>query len=277
MQHGRRKEWKGSKMKKYLMIALAMAVSFVLAACGSLYKDEEQERVQQSPDLELLNSVQRAVDAYRQDTGVLPIKNSEEDTDLFIKYQIDFSKLANGGYLVKSPDNSFEQGGIFQYVIWNAEEKPTVRLVDLRMTERLREVNIRFMATTYPQFKERVADYVYTINFDNIGYKTDVAVDSPYSSDLLPLVVSSDGEVYVDYSIELQRFINDKDVTPAAGEDLRHLLADEYPVVPAYSLPYTVNDENEVVFMYDPVTEREQLKEQRRQQLQQDEQEDSGE
>ena len=264
-------------MKKYLMIALAMVVSFTLAACGSLYKDEEQERVQQSPDLELLNSVQRAVDAYRQDTGVLPIKNSEEDTDLFIKYQIDFSKLANGGYLVKSPDNSFEQGGIFQYVIWNAEEKPTVRLVDLRMTERLREVNIRFMATTYPQFKERVADYVYTINFDNIGYKTDVAVDSPYSSDLLPLVVSSDGEVYVDYSIELQRFINDKDVTPAPGEDIRHLLADEYPVVPAYSLPYTVNDKSEVVFMYDPVTEREQLKEQRRQQLQQDEQEDSGE
>ncbi|MGM9950963.1 MAG: hypothetical protein ACI33P_12595 [Lysinibacillus sp.] len=265
-------------MKKYLMIALAMAVSIVLSACGSLYKDEEQERVQQTPDLDLLNSVQRAVDAYRQDTGVLPIKNSEEDTDLFIKYQIDFSKLANGGYLVKSPDNSFEQGGIFQYVIWNAEEEPTVKLVDLRMTERLREVNIRFMATAYPQFKERVADYVYTINFDNIGYKTDVAVDSPYSSDLLPLVVSSDGDVYVDYSIDLQRFITDKGLTPAPGEDIRHLLADEYPVVPAYSLPYTVNDENEVVFMYDPVTERERQKEQlrqERQQLEQDQQEDS--
>ena len=222
------------------MIALAITVSVVLSACGSLYKDEEQERVQQTPDLDLLNSVQRAVDAYRQDTGVLPIKNSEEDTDLFVKYQIDFSKLVNGGYLVKSPDNSFEQGGIFQYVIWDAEEEPTVKLVDLRMTERLREVNIRFMATTYPQFKERIADYVYTI--------------------------------------ELQRFINDKGLKPASGEDIRHLLADEYPVVPAYSLPYTVNDKNEVVFMYDPVTEREQQKEQLRQeqqQLEQEQQEDS--
>ncbi len=265
-------------MKKYLMIALAITLSVMLSACGSLYKDEEQERVQQTPDLDLLNSVQRAVDAYRQDTGVLPIKNSEEDTDLFVKYQIDFSKLVNGGHLVKSPDNSFEQGGIFQYVIWNAEEEPTVKLVDLRMTERLREVNIRFMATTYPQFKERIADYVYTINFDNIGFKTDVAVDSPYSSNLLPLVVSSDGDVYVDYSIDLQRFINDKGLTPASGEDIRHLLADEYPVVPAYSLPYTVNDKNEVVFMYDPVTEREQQKEQLRQeqqQLEQEQQEDS--
>ncbi len=265
-------------MKKYLLIGLALTVSIILSACGSLYKDEEQQRVQQTPDLDLLNSVQRAVDAYQQDTGVLPIKNSEEDTDLFVKYQIDFSKLANGGYLVKSPDNSFEQGGIFQYVIWNAEEKPTVKLIDLRMTERLREVNIRFMATEYPQFKERIADYVYTINFDNIGYKTDVAVDSPYSSSLLPLVVSSDGDVYVDYSIDLQQFINDKGLKPAQGEDIRHLLADEYPVVPAYSLPYTVNEKNEVVFMYDPVTEREARKEQLRQQqqeLEQDKQEDS--
>lgn len=265
-------------MKKYLIIVAALALSVVLSACGSLYKDEEQERVQQSPDLDLLNSVQRAVDAFRQDTGVLPIKNSEEDTDLFVKYQIDFSKLVNGGYIVKSPDNSFEQGGIFQYVIWNAEEAPTVKLIDLRMTERLREVNMRFMATEYPQFKERIADFVYTINFDNIGYKADIAVDSPYSSNLLPLVVSSEGDVYVDYSIELQQFINDKDLTPKPGEDIRYLIADEYPVVPAYSLPYTVNKKNEVVFMYDPVTEREQRKAQLRQEqqeIEQDQQEDS--
>lgn len=265
-------------MKKYLIIVVALAVSLVLSACGSLYKDEEQERVQQTPDLELLNSVQRAVDAYRQDTGVLPIKNSEEDTDLFVKYQIDFPKLVNGGYIVKSPDNSFEQGGIFQYVIWNAEEEPAVKLIDLRMTERLREVNIRFMATEYPQFKERVADFVYTINFDNIGYKEDIAVESPYSSNLLPLIVSSEGVVYVDYSIELQKFINDKDLTPKPGEDIRYLIADEYPIVPAYSLPYTVNEKNEVVFMYDPVTEREQRKEQLRQEqqeIEQDQKEDS--
>ncbi|MGN7117367.1 hypothetical protein [Lysinibacillus odysseyi] len=259
-------------MKKYLLIGLVCVVSIILSACGSLYKDEEQERVQQTPDPDLLNSVQRAVDAYQQDTGVLPIKNSEEDTDLFVKYQIDFSRLTNGGYLVKSPENSFEQGGIFQYVIWNAEETPTVKLVDLRMTERLREVNIRFMATKYPQFKDRVADYVYTINFDNIGYKTDIAVDSPYSNNLLPLVVSSEGDVYVDYSIDLQRMIEDKKLKPVPGEDIRFLLADEYPVIPAYSLPYTVNENNEVVFMYDPVTEREQRKEQLRQEQQELEQ-----
>ena len=239
------------------MLALVL-VSMMLSACGALYNNDEEKRVQQTPDLDSLNSVQRAVDAYQQDTGVLPIKNSEADTDIFVKYQIDFLKLTNGGYIAKSPDNSFEQGGIFQYVIWDAEDDPTVKLIDLRMTERLREVNLRFMSTEYPQFKERIADYVYTINYDNIGYETDVAVESPYSSNLLPLVISTEGVVYVDYSIELQQFIKEKGLTPTPGEDIRYLIADESPILPAYSLPYTVDENNDVIFMYDPVNTKEE-------------------
>lgn len=239
------------------MLAIVLA-SVMLSACGALYNNDEEKRVQQTPDLDSISTVQRAVDAYQQDTGVLPIKNSEVDTDIFVKYQIDFFKLTNGGYIAKSPDNSFEQGGIFQYVIWNAEEDPTVKLIDLRMTERLREVNLRFMSTEYPQFKERIADYVYTINYDNIGYDTDVAVESPYSSNLLPLVISTEGVVYVDYSIELQQFIKEQGLTPTPGEDIRYLVADESPILPAYSLPYTVGENNDVIFMYDPVNTKEE-------------------
>ena len=245
-------------MKKYFSILAIVLVSIMLSACGALYNNDEEKRVQQTPDLDSLSSIQRAIDTYQQDTGVLPIKNSEADTDIFVKYQIDFLKLINGGYIAKSPDNSFEQGGIFQYVIWNAEEDPTVKLIDLRMTERLREVNLRFMSTEYPQFKERIADYVYTINYDNIGYETDVAVESPYSSNLLPLVISTEGVVYVDYSIELQQFIKEKGLTPTPGEDIRYLIADESPVLPAYSLPYTVDENNDVIFMYDPVKAEEE-------------------
>jgi len=245
-------------MKKYFSMLAIVLVSVMLSACGALYNNDEEKRVQQTPDLDSLNSVQRAVDAYQQDTGVLPIKNSEANTDIFVKYQIDFLKLTNGGYIAKSPDNSFEQGGIFQYVIWDAEEDPTVKLIDLRMTERLREVNLRFMSTEYPQFKERIADYVYTINYDNIGYETDVAVESPYSSNLLPLVISTEGVVYVDYSIELQQFIKENGLTPTPGEDIRYLIANESPVLPAYSLPYTVDENNDVIFMYNPVKAEEE-------------------
>ena len=43
------------------------------------------------PDVDQLAAVQRAVNEYREATGgLVPIKNSELDTDIYIKYLIDF-------------------------------------------------------------------------------------------------------------------------------------------------------------------------------------------
>ena len=78
----------------------------------------------------------------------------------------------------------------------------------------------------------------------------------------MPLVISTEGVVYVDYSIDLQQFINEKGLTPTPGEDIRYLIVDESPVLPAYSLPYTVDENNDVIFMYDPVKEKEEKKQQ---------------
>ena len=128
-----------------------------------------------------------------------------------------------------------------------------MKLVDLRMPERIREVNIRFMATKYPQYKDELAEYVYTINYDNIGYKKKLQYQSPYSNNQLPIVVSTEGNLYVDYSIDLNQYMKEKNITANPGEDIRELLVDAYPVVPAYSLPYTVNENNEPIFMYDPI------------------------
>lgn len=52
--------------------------------------------------------------------------------------------------------------------------------------------------------------------------------------------------------MDLNIFIKENNLTPEAGEDIRMLLVDAYPVVPAYSLPYTVDENNEPIFMYDP-------------------------
>ncbi len=165
-------------MKKYKFSMLQyIRFDYIVGLWRFIYPMMRRKGFNQIPDLDSLSSIQRAIDQYQQDTGVLPIKNSEMDTDIFIKYQIDFSKLVQNGYFANSPDNSYEKGGIFQYIIWNPEENPTVKLVDLRMTERLREVNITFyvnkISTTY---KERIADYVYTINYDKSVTITDVTV-----------------------------------------------------------------------------------------------------
>ncbi|MGE7665966.1 hypothetical protein ACQKMN_09610 [Ureibacillus composti] len=239
-------------MKKSWVVFLVLVLtSLVLSGC--LFP-EDQKAENQVPDELQLEVVQRAVEEFQADTGVLPIKTRDMGTDIFIKYPIDFSKLIPK-YMAKSPGNSYEQGGIFQYIIWDPEENPTVKLVDLRSVEKIRELNIRFLATKYPTFKEQISDYVYTIDFKKIGYDEELTVPSPYSNNQLPLVASTEGDIYVDYSIDLNLFIKENNLTPKPGEDIRMLLVEKYPVVPAYSFPYTVDENNEPVFMFDPSKE----------------------
>jgi len=239
-------------MKKSWVVFLVLVLtSLVLSGC--LFP-EDQKAENQVPDELQLEVVQRAVEEFQADTGVLPIKTRDMETDIFIKYPIDFSKLIPK-YMAKSPGNSYEQGGIFQYIIWDPEDNPTVKLVDLRSVEKIRELNIRFLATKYPTYKEQISDYVYTIDFKKIGYDEELTVPSPYSNNQLPLVASTEGDIYVDYSIDLNLFIKENNLTPKPGEDIRMLLVEKYPVVPAYSFPYTVDENNEPVFMFDPSKE----------------------
>lgn len=238
-------------MKKYWGFFIFLVMT-ALALTGCAYPQESRAQ-NQVPDVDQLASVQRAVNEFQAETGVLPIKDSELDTDIFIKYKIDFEKLVPK-YIASPPANAYEKGGIFQYVLWNVEEEPTVKLVDLRVPERIREVNMRFMATAYPQYKDKIIEHIYTINFENIGYKEEITVQSPYTTNLLPIVVTAEGHLYVDYSMDLYQFMTDNAIVATPGEDIRTLLAEAYPVVPAYSLPYTVDANNEPIFMYDPLT-----------------------
>ena len=237
-------------LKRLVFLSLFV---IVLSGCGSTTNFDQSSMV---PDVDMLAGVQRAVNEFREDTGVLPIKTRDQDTDIFIKYLIDFEKLVPK-YIGSPPANAYEKGGIFQYIIWDPEENPTVKLVDLRTPERMREINIRFKGTQYPQFKEKVIEHVYTINFKNIGYKEDVLVQSPYSNNQLPIIVSAEGDLYVDYSIDLYTYMKEHNITAQPGDDIREILVDNFPVVPAYSLPYTVNENNEPVIVYDP-TKKEQ-------------------
>ena len=243
-------------MKNWWRFFLLVALTAVLAACGSGLSKEEQA-AQLRPDVDALAGVQRAVEAYQAETGVLPIKNSEEDTDIFVKYQIDFSKLVPK-HLSTIPNNAFEKGGLFQYVLWDVEETPTVKLIDLRMPEKIREVTIRQMSKDYLQFGAQISDYVYHINYEALGFEEALTVESPYTNNLLPVVYSAEGGIYVDYTIDLQLFLEDEGLIPAPGEDVdvRYILADKQLILPAYSLPYTVDEQNEVVFNYDAVQSR---------------------
>lgn len=236
-------------MKRKVQAIFLIVITIVLSGC--MYPDDLRVE-NQIPAQDQLDAVQKALDKFKEDTGVLPIKNRDMDTDIFIKYIIDFEKLVPK-YLSAAPSNAYEKGGIFQYVIWEAENNPTVKLVDLRTPDKLRDVNARMQLKKYPSYGQAITDYIFTINHKNIGYEESLTVPSSYSNNLLPLILNSEGKVYVDYSIDLNLFIQEQNLTLTEGEDIRFYLADYYPVLPAYSLPYTVNEHNEPIFMYNPL------------------------
>lgn len=233
-------------MNKIKLFVSLMLITLVLAGCN--YKSAQQPE-NLLPYEDQLATVQTAVDSFRENSvGLLPIKTRDIETDQYIKYPLDFKKIVPM-YIGKVPANSYEGGGIYQYVLIDVEENPTVKLVDLRIADTLRDINYRKGINGYGPVAEVIAEGVYKLDYKKMGYKNELSVQSPYSDTQLPLVATGDGKVYVDYSIELNRVLleHDKEVKP--GDDIRHLLTDNFPVVPAYSLPYTVNENNEPVFM----------------------------
>lgn len=198
---------------------------------------------------EQLDSIQKAIDQFRENNdGLLPIKTRDMETDIYIKYPIDFSQIVPA-YTEKIPSNAYEKGGIFQYVLMDVETNPTVKLIDLRGAERIRELNLRKNINGKTPFKDAVGEGAYQIDFERMGFKEALTVPSPYSDTNLPLIVGGDGLFYIDYSVDLNRILMETKPDVKPGEDIRHLLSDDYPVLPAYSKPYTVNEDNEPVFI----------------------------
>lgn len=231
---------------KKIVLLLITSVVFVLSGC--MYPSEKTTG-QEIPYADQLESMQKAVEAYQKDTGgLLPIKTRDLETDMYIKYPIEFSKVVPA-FTEKIPSNAYETGGIYQYVLTDVETNPTVKLVDLRSAERIRDLNMRKNINGSVPFKDPVGEHVYSVDFKAMGFKEPLSVPSPYSDAILPLVIGGDGVFYIDYSIDLNRILKEQKPDVKEGEDIRYLLEDNYPVLPAYSLPYTVNEKNEPIFM----------------------------
>lgn len=235
-----------SLLMKKMTFLLCLSLTIILTGC--MYP-KDNDVGSSIPYADQLETIQKAVDQYKENSGgLLPIKTREMETDIYIKYPIEFSKIIPA-FTEKIPSNAYEKGGIFQYVLVDVETNPTVKLVDLRVAERIRELNLRKTIIGHIPYKDPVGDGVYEIDFDKMNFKGPLTVQSPYSDVQLPLVVGGDGIFYVDYSIDLNRILQEKKPDVKPGEDIRYLLYDELPVLPAYSRPYTVNEDNEPVFM----------------------------
>lgn len=233
-------------MRKSVLLFCVVMFSLMLGGC--LYPEKKLSENQQ-PYEDQLQAVQTAVDQFqKEEGGILPIKTKEDNPDLYEKYPVDFRKISPR-FMAEPPGNAFENGGIYQYVLVDVEKNPTVKLIDLRIAEQIRSINIRLLAHTYPPFKDALANNVYSLDFKELGFEQEPYVTSPYSGRQLPLVISGNGTLYVDYAADLYTALQKLDKLPAAGEDIRSLLIQSSPIVPAFSLPYTVDKQGDPVFM----------------------------
>ncbi|MBP1949558.1 hypothetical protein [Virgibacillus litoralis] len=233
----------------YIWAMGAFLIIFFLTGC--LYPNNELSK-NQVPNQAQLEQIQSAVDTYQNETnGMVPIRTKPSDTPIFQKYLIDFSKLKENNNISEIPANAYQNGGIYQYVLITPEKNPRVKLIDLQTTEAIREVSVKLeiyrTEHIYPPYGKEIADGVFKVDYKKLNLQAYPYVKSPYSKENLPIVMDNQGKLYVDYRIDLMNALKEYKHNYETGEDIRYLLANNSPFVPAYSLPYTIR-EGEPVF-----------------------------
>lgn len=235
----------------YLKLLILSLCLFLLSGC--LYPSNELAK-NQVPNEQQLQTIQTAVDTYvKENNGLLPIKTKNNDTHIFEKYLIDFNILKEHNLISEVPGNAYENGGVYQYAILYPEDDPQVKLIDLRLTEEIRRINVQLDLYRdkhiYPPFGEEVVKGIYTIDYEKLGLESSPHVKSPYFDNQLPIVMDTEGKLLIDYRIDLNEALKTYDHDEYEnGDDILFILAENSPFLPAYSAPYTIED-NEPVFM----------------------------
>ena len=171
------------------------------------------------------------MDQYIKRNGVPPIQNKDEDTPIYEKYLVDFAKLRNYNMISAVPTNAFENGGKAIYVLVNMETKPEVKLMDLlsyqQMLELQRQVNAYIKKTGKLPKGEAVAEHFYRLDVDKLASKIS-QIKSPYSHQLLEIVIHDSGRIAIDYSPELLKAMNKDGLQPTDDTqlDLRTVLVE---------------------------------------------------
>ena len=223
-------------------------ILFALLA-GCMYPDELRQE-NQIPPGEWIGVVQRAVEQFQKDTGVLPLKTRPADTPIYEKYVIDFGKLL-GTYLGTLPANAFENGGNYLYVLVTPQTLPQVKLLDLPVLQRIgdvqKEVDQYRLSKGKLPLGEPVAPHFYVLDFGQLNMEP-VQVKSFYSGLFLTLIVHESGTVAIDYAPDIMKALSSKGenlIDPK--KDLRELLVEQSYFVPVRSFPYYLKNNEPLI------------------------------
>lgn len=225
-----------------------LLMSSVIMLSGCLYPESEKEK-NNPPREAQIQMVQTAVEQFQQENdGILPIKTLADQRE-YLEHQIDFTRLTPN-YLSDIPTTAYENGGFYQYVIIDAEDNPTVKVADLRITEEVRSLTTRLnILGNNVELSETIGPNVYQLDLEKYHLESNPTVTSPYTGDSLNVYYNGGREFIVDYRSDAQKIINEKNLSFNTGEDIRSIFYEYTEVVPLYSPELTVDENNEVIFM----------------------------
>lgn len=73
--------------------------------------------------------------------------------------------------------------------------------------------------------------------------------DKSCDREFLPLLISSNGDIYVDYRSDFAHILKNTKQKLKPGENIQDVYWQETPFVPAFSVPYTINKKGEPAFL----------------------------
>lgn len=229
--------------QRRMVSTFIVSCMMLLMLSGCLYPNEQRSDRQISPEESIL-LVQSAVDRFQAERTLLPIKNFDMSTPLYERYQIDFSQLIKLQYLSAIPAQAFESGGSSIFVLVHAEDDPTVKMMDIVTIQKageMQEAVREFMQKNSGNLPagDTVQNGWHRLDLEAIR-KEKKQLKSVFSGQDVTWLVNDDGQVVVDYSMDLMMLIDRErladELTPEL--DLRSILIDHAYFVPVKSMPY---------------------------------------
>ncbi|MBP1999529.1 hypothetical protein J2Z69_000548 [Paenibacillus shirakamiensis] len=231
--------WYGIRVLRTTVLMTVCAL-FILSMSGCMYPGKNGG--QQASYRESVDRVQRAVDQFQKETGILPIVTASEDTPKYEKYKVNVDQLQKKGFIDEIPSSAYEMGGSVYFLIQNEEIKPTVKVMDLITVQKTNDV--QRLVTKYksahagklPEFKEQ-SPGIYTVDLKVLNGES-YAWTSFYSNQIVDFIMDKKGIIYPDYAFDLMQAVQKSGTKPELGKDIRDLLLDQSYYVPVRSLPY---------------------------------------
>src|SRR5699024_9759777 len=140
----------------------------ILILSGCMFPDEELSK-NKIPNEDQLLIVQNDVDEYAENSvGPLPIKTKDASVDIYEKYTIDISEIRESVYLFDIPGSDYDNGCIYSYMLVNVEDDTEVKLIDLQLSEKIRDINVKLdiyrSKNLYPPYGEEIEKDLFTID-----------------------------------------------------------------------------------------------------------------